>query len=208
MPISTVSHRGRVVDPAGNPLSGIYVYTTGFTPFIRLGVSGPDGSFTVACNDGSLILWGQGPEIPAPAWAADQPWAPRILGTHAGEEPVPCTTADVAPFEVVMQPGVTVTGVIHGLDGEPQAIGPYESSYMVTAFRIGITGMAVRPWTDDPGGRYWLYGLAPGSIHVSDNGSDTVTIEAEPGETVYVDWGPDPDDPSSGINPIVPGTPP
>jgi hypothetical protein len=55
--------------------------------------------------------------------------------------------------------------------------------------------------TDD-NGRYWIYGVPTGEIHMDNNGFGTITFTGAPEEIVAVDWrvapdGGHPDDPGS-----------
>lgn len=56
MTISGAVYRGRVTDSAGSPLAGIGVYEPGRSGARVLGTSGADGTFTVPCPSGPVLL--------------------------------------------------------------------------------------------------------------------------------------------------------
>lgn len=117
--------------------------------------------------------------------------------------PPPCVGPDEPSVVTTMHPGVIVTGIAHGHDGEP----------MRNAFRYGLNVSGQLPAmlggadfgvsSTDGDGRFWAVGLPAGEVQLTHPmfvPTVSVAFTAAPGEMVTVDWYPD--------RAEMPGTPP
>jgi hypothetical protein len=190
---------GRAVDANGAPISGVYVYD--FGPASGMGY-GPavarsdiDGTYTIPCPSGPVLLYGGGPTF-ASVQSPDLNWQPAFVG--GGESLSSATTpACQAPgsepeMVTVMYPGGLITGTIYDSAGNP-VVGTGSGGYDVNASLPGlwddVSELSGQP---DANGRYWFVGLPPGD-YVLDSGMRAHlglrhTVHVEVGKTEIVDW--------------------
>lgn len=196
------THRGQVVDAAGNPLAGIFVYESRHNMFRSeaIAVTGADGTYEVPCPAYSLFLWGVGPSIYDEGSAA-QNWAPVVAGTIQGvhHHPPPCLGPDGPALSSTMQRGAILTGVLRDMEGQPLR------DLCGLALLIDQAPIVQEIECTDSGGRYWQYGLTPGEATMSNMGLNHITIQLVADEVTAVDWTLDED---HGLAPTSPGTMP
>lgn len=191
--------RGLVVDSAGKPIGGIYVYSLNQASLEQSADTrtGADGRFEVTCAShgaastkvlvSSFALGpGRRPQ-PGPNYTFN--WAGDGGRTYPTASSIPCRGAqDVG--RIIMSFGSTITGrlVNVGPDGSQK---PY-ADHAVPGFGLycdevlGFSGVQCADW-DPVGGRYTFYGLSEGTYRLAGMyGSDTVRVAAQ--GTVQRDW--------------------
>jgi hypothetical protein len=100
--------RGRVVDPTGKPVVGMFVYTAvpggdSFVPSASpAGVTGVNGRYAVACTGGAVLLTPWQLNVPLGP-TADGHWAATFVSD-------PVCSRKAAPTVTTVEPGVTVQG--------------------------------------------------------------------------------------------------
>ncbi len=105
--------RGLVVDTAGQPVSGAYVYQGSFTqgrfaPGSGFAMTGPDGRFNLTCTHGPVLItpWPINVPTSAARLAESPSWAARFLGENSTfPNPAPCSKQRK---QTVVQPGAVV----------------------------------------------------------------------------------------------------
>jgi hypothetical protein len=100
--------RGRVVDPTGKPVVGMFVYTavSGANSFVPsaspAAVTGANGRYDVPCTDGAVLLTPWQLNVPLGP-TADGHWAATFVSD-------PVCSRKAAPTVTTVEPGATVQG--------------------------------------------------------------------------------------------------
>ena len=100
--------RGRVVDPTGKPVVGMFVYTAvpggrSFVPSASpAAVTGANGRYAVPCTGGPVLLTPWPLNVPLGP-TADGHWAATFVSD-------PCAARKAAPTVTTVEPGATVQG--------------------------------------------------------------------------------------------------
>ena len=173
--------RGQAVDESGAPLTGIFVYPDAV--WNAVATTDRDGRYEIPCvlngyPVSEVVLSGTGP-----TWARgtgpEQNWATAKVG----QDEVSCS-ADPSTLPVVttMQRGVMITGLVKNDKGEP-----LRNAELLVGVADPISHLASESVTDE-NGRYWIYGVPAGEIHMDNNGLHQITFTGTPDEIVAVDW--------------------
>jgi hypothetical protein len=167
--------RGRVVDPAGSPVAGMYVYggtiaAGAFVPgSVAAGVTDAQGRYAVPCTGGPVLLTSWRLNTPLGATATGR-WAPTYLAAPL------CSRVTAYPRTTVFA-GATIQGHV-----TTDAVCPTQE-FSLQLWIGGDPASTVLLTDVEAGDTYRIPGLPPGSHVLHAQGQQT-TIEV-PATTVH-----------------------
>lgn len=186
-----VVYRGRAVNGAGQPISGLYVYQGDFfapdnqdpSAATLMGRTSADGDFTIPCPGATpVVLAGMRIGSPPEFGNLSLNYAWRSATGTGGQTPASCQPADSpsAPVVTLMRAGGVLTGRYHWTSGRAISGDNGLGLSIPGACCVAFQGYIVD-------GEYRFVGLQTGTYDMADMmGRDSIHVVA--GEAINRDW--------------------